>query len=96
MVAELNTRMGIPPLAIANQYQDQQTNEVKRARYRLILVRGSDLVWLNRDRLQEVKTGLAAHHKWIPVQNLPFPEVVLYAFRIVQGAYWTDCGADRP
>ena len=66
-----------PPLAIANQYQDQQTNEVKRARYRLILVRGSDLVWLNRDRLQEVKTGLAAQHKWIPVQNLPFPEVVL-------------------
>ena len=69
-----------PPLAIANQYQDQQTNEVKRARYRLILVRGSDLGWLNRDRLQEVKTGLAAQHKWIPVQNLPFPEVVLYAY----------------
>ena len=80
MVAELNTRMGIPSLAIAHQYQDQQTNEVKRARYRLILVRGSDLGWLNRDRLQEVKTGLAAQHKWIPVQNLPFPEVVLYAY----------------
>ena len=46
-----------PPLAIANQYQDQQTNKVKRARYRLILVRGSDLGWLNRDRLQEVKTA---------------------------------------
>ena len=29
-----------PPLAIANQYHDQQANEVKRARYRLILVRG--------------------------------------------------------
>ena len=28
----------------------------------------------------EVKTGLAAQHKWIPVQNLPFPEVVLYAY----------------
>ena len=69
-----------PPLAIANQYHDQQTNQVKRARYRLILVRGSDLAWLNRDRLQEVKAGLAAEHKWIPVQNLPFPEVVLYAY----------------
>ena len=69
-----------PPLAIANQYQDQQTNEVKRARYRLILVRGSDLRWLNRDRIQEVKIGLASQHKWIPVQNLPFPEVVLYAY----------------
>ena len=43
-------------------------------------VQGSDLGWLNRDRLQEVKTGLAAQHKWIPVQNLPFPEVVLYAY----------------
>ena len=69
-----------PALAIANQYHDQQTNQVKRVRYRLILVRGSDLAWLNRDRLQEVKAGLAAEHKWIPVQNLPFPEVVLYAY----------------
>ena len=68
-----------PALAIANQYHDQQTNQVKRARYCLILVRGSDLAWLNRDRLQEVKAGLAAEHKWIPVQNLLFPEVVLYA-----------------
>ena len=59
---------------------DEQTNQVKRARYRLILVRGSDLAWLNKDRLQEVKAGLAAEHKWIPVQNLPFPEVVLYAY----------------
>ena len=46
---------GFPPLAIANQYYDQQADEVKRARYRLILVRGSDLRWLNRERLQEVK-----------------------------------------
>ena len=69
-----------PPLAIANQYHDQQANEVKRARYRLILVRGSDLRWLNRERLQEVKTGLATHHKWLPEQTLPFSEVVLYAY----------------
>ena len=45
-----------------------------------MLVRGSDLRWLNRDRIQEVKIGLASQHKWIPVQNLPFPEVVLYAY----------------
>ena len=55
-------------LAIANQYHDQQADEVKRARYRLILVRGSDLRWLNRERLQEVKTGLATQHKWLPEQ----------------------------
>ena len=53
---------------------------MKRARYRLILVRGSDLRWLNRERLQEVKTGLATQHKWIPEQTLPFSEVVLYAY----------------
>ena len=71
-----------PPLAIANQYYDQQADEVKRARYRLILVRGSDLRWLNRERqrLQEVKTGLATQHKWLPEQTLPFSEVVLYAY----------------
>ena len=79
MVTEFNGRMGIPSRN-RQPIQDQQTNEVKRARYRLILVRGSDLRWLNRDRLQEVKTGLAAQHKWIPVQNLPFPEVILYAY----------------
>ena len=69
-----------PPLAIANQYHDQQADEVKRARYRLILVRGSDLRWLNRERLQEVKTGLATQHKWLPEQTLPFSEVVLHAY----------------
>ena len=69
-----------PPLAIANQYYDQQAEEVKQARYRLILVRGSDLRWLNRERLQEVKAGLATQHKWLPEQNLPFSEVVLYAY----------------
>ena len=74
------TTWEFPPLAIANQYYDQQADEVKRARYRLILVRGSDLRWLNRERLQEVKTGLASHHKWLPEQALPFSEVVLYAY----------------
>jgi len=45
-----------------------------------MLVRGSDLRWLNRERLQEVKTGLATQHKWLPEQTLPFSEVVLYAY----------------
>ena len=69
-----------PPLAIAHQYYDQQADEVKRARYRLILVRGSDLRWLNRERFQEVQAGLRTQHKWLPEQNLPFSEVVLYAY----------------
>ena len=69
-----------PPLAIANQYYDQRSDQMKQARYRLILVRGSDLHWLNRERLQEVGTGFKARHKWLPEQNLPFNEVVLYAY----------------
>ena len=59
-----------PPLAIANQYYDQQADEVKRARYRLILVRGSDLRWLNRERLQEVEAGLRTQHKWLPEHKI--------------------------
>ena len=78
-----------PPLAIANQYHDHQTNQLKRARYRLILVRGSDLAWLKRDRLQEVQAGLAAKHRWIPVQNLTFAEVVLCAYAADRTPYPT-------
>ena len=55
-----------PPLAIANQYYDQHADEVKRARYRLILVRGSDLRWLDRARFQEIQAGLRTQHKWLP------------------------------
>ena len=69
-----------PPLAIANQYYDQHADEVKRARYRLILVRGSDLRWLDRARFQEIQAGLRTQHKWLPRQHLPFSEVVLYAY----------------
>ena len=69
-----------PPLAIANQYYDQRSGQMKQARYRLILVRGSDLHWLNRERLQEVETGFKTRHKWLPEQDLPFNEVVLYAY----------------
>ena len=78
-----------PPLAIANQYYDQHDDEVKRARYRLILVRGSDLRWLNRERLQEVQAGLESHHKWLPEQDLPFTEVVLYAYAADRTPYPT-------
>ena len=65
-----------PSLAIANQYYDQQADEVKRARYRLILVRESDLKWLNRERFQEVQAGELNTSG----QNLPFSEVVLHAY----------------
>ena len=84
-----------PPLAIANQYYDQQADEVKRARYRLILVRGSDLRWLNRERLQEVQTGLESHHKWLPEQDLPFTEVVLYAYAADRTPFPPTCACPQ-
>ena len=43
-----------PPLAIANKYHDHQTNQPKSVRYRLILVRVSDLEWLKGDRLKDL------------------------------------------
>ena len=69
-----------PPLAIANQYKDRHTKEIKRERYRLILVRGYDLNWLRKGLLRETREGLAQGHNWIPKQDLPFTEIVLYAY----------------
>jgi len=79
----------LPPLAIANQHYDHHTDQQKRARYRLILVRGSSLNWLTKDRMKEVKAGLATKHHWIPNQTLPFDEVVLYAYAADRTPYPT-------
>ena len=70
----------ISPLAIANKYHDHQTNQPKSARHRLILVRVSDLDWLKGDRLKDLQAHVTAGHKWIPVQQLPFAEIILYAY----------------
>ena len=69
-----------PPLAIANQYHDKETNQTKRERYRLILVRCRKLEWVERERHQEVRDGAAGRHPWMPIQKLPFSETVLYAY----------------
>ena len=69
-----------PPLAIANQYRDRHTKEIKKERYRLILVRGYELDWMRKGLLREIREGLAQGHQWIPTQDLPFTEIVLYAY----------------
>ena len=69
-----------PPLAIANQYKDRHTKETKRERYRLILVRGYELDWLRKELLRETREACAQGHNWIPKQDLPFTEIVLYAY----------------
>ena len=68
-----------PPLAIANQYKDRHTKETKRERYRLILVRGYELDWLRGDLLRKTREENGVHN-WIPKQDLPFTEIVLYAY----------------
>ena len=68
-----------PPLAIANQYRDRHTKEIKRERYRLILVRGYELDWLRGDLLRRTREENGKSN-WIPKQELPFTEIVLYAY----------------
>ena len=52
----------------------------KGVRYRLILVRASDLDWLKGDRLKDIQAQARAGHKWIPAQQLPYNETILYAY----------------
>ena len=66
----------LDPLAIANKYHDHQTNQPKSARYRLILVRVSDLDWLKGDRLKDLQAQARVRHKWIPAQQLPYAEII--------------------
>ena len=75
MVLKYNAFMVVPPLAIANKYHDPETNQPKSVRYRLILVRASDLDWLRGDRLKDLQAQATADHKWIPAQQLPYNEI---------------------
>ena len=80
MVFEHSAFMVVSPLAIANKYHDHQTNQPKSVRYRLILVRASDLDWLKGDRLKDIQAQARAGHNWIPAQQLPYNETILYAY----------------
>ena len=71
-----------PPLAIANQYRDRETNQPKRQRYRLVLVKCSRYEWIARDRRDEVYAAVTSKHPWMPVQTLPsgFNETILFRY----------------
>ena len=71
-----------PPLAIANQYRDRETNQPKRQRYRLVLVKCSRYEWIARDRRDEVYAAVTSKHPWMPVQTLPsgFNETILFGY----------------
>ena len=80
MVPQRGTFVVIPPLAIANQYQ--RSNQSQSVRYRLILVRASDLDWPQKDQhsLRDLYQLATAGHNWLPVQDLPFDEPILFAY----------------
>ena len=40
----------------------------------------SDLEWLKGDRLKDLQAHTRTGHKWIPTQQLPYPEIILYAY----------------
>ena len=71
-----------PPLAIANQYRDRETNQYKRQRYRLVLVKCSRYEWIARDRRDEVYAAVTTKHPWMPEQTLPssFHETILFGY----------------
>ena len=73
-----------PPLAIANRHCDTNNQLVQNTRYRLILVKASNLDWLTRDRhamrdLSAVAKEGSNH--WVPIQDLPFDEIILFALQ---------------
>ena len=40
----------------------------------------SDLDWLKGDRLKDLQAQARVGHKWIPAQQLPYAEIILYAY----------------
>ena len=43
-------------------------------------MRGYKLDWLRHELLRKTREGCAQGHNWIPKQDLPFTEIVLYAY----------------
>ena len=66
------------------------------------LVRASDLDWLKGDRLKDLQAQARAGHKWIPAQQLPYNETILYAYaadrtnRPTSCVYHQDCTMHAP
>ena len=69
-----------PPLAIANQYQDRETNQPKRQRYRLVLVYARDMNGLQET--DEMKYTQQSHPNThgCPSRLLGFHETILFGY----------------
>ena len=71
----------VPPRAIANRHYDTNNQLVQNTRYRLILTKASNLDWLTRDKhvMRDLSTvAQEGSHHWVPIQDLPFNEVILF------------------
>ena len=72
-----------PPLAIANRYLDRNSQRPKCIRYRLILVHSSNFDWLLRDNhaMKQLRAAVQdGQNSWVPQQNVPFDEIILFAY----------------
>jgi hypothetical protein len=72
-----------PPLAIANRFFDSRSQQSKNIRYRLILVRCSDIDWLQGDKSARRELATVAEdgrNAWVPQQDLPFSEIILFGY----------------
>lgn len=59
----------VPPLAIANKYNDPTSQQRKCTRYRLILVRSSDFYWLTQDRYNTPCRSSAQKRKMVTIHG---------------------------
>ena len=83
MVTESSPHMDSSPLAIANRHYNTNNQLVQNTRYRLILAKASNFDWLTRDRdAMRDLTAVAKEgsHHWVPIQDLPFDEIILIAY----------------
>ena len=72
-----------PPLAIANRHYNTNNQLVQNTRYRLILAKASNFDWLTRDKHAMRDLSAVAKegsHHWVPIQGLPFDEIILFAY----------------
>ena len=83
MVTESSPHMDSPPLATANRHYNTNNQLVQNTRYRLILAKASNFDWLTRDKHAMRDLSAVAKegsHHWVPIQDLPFDEIIFFAY----------------
>jgi len=83
-----------PPLAIANSYFDSRSKRTRSIRYRLVLVKCSDIDWLQEDihaRRELASIAEDGTNTWVPKQDLPFDEIILFGYAADKSSRMSAC-----